>query len=188
MWRPVVPVAPIAGPLVTFERAAAELRLDEIDEADPHRVRVEGYVAAAEGHVRQVTGLMLATQGVLLKATCWSDLAVLPVAPIEAVASVTYLDVNGDTQTLDAAAYEKRLEGLEPSLWLKPNQALPTRLEGSLITVTATAGYGAEIDDMPAELCAAVLLLVRAMNDHGKFDPVTPTVDAILSNYRLFAA
>lgn len=189
MWRPVVRAAPVAGPLVTFEAAAAELRLDEIDEADPHRARVERYIAGAEDHVAKVTGLQLAQQLVTLLATEWADLEALPVAPVSDIASIAYVDANGDAQTLDPADYDARLEGLSPAVWLAPGVTdWPVRQVGSLITITATAGYGDDMAALPGAIVDAVLVLVRARNDKGAFDSVTDTVDALLTNYRTYAA
>ena len=185
MWRPVALAAPIAAPLVSFASAAAELRLDEIEE---HRARVERYLRAAEGHVSKVSGLQLATQNVILLAGDWSDLAALPVAPVQTVGAIAYVDAAGDTQTLDEAVYDSRLDGLEPAIWLKSNQAWPPRQPGSLITVTAVAGYGADEDLAPGEIVASVLLLARALNDDGKVDAVADTIDALLTNYRTFVA
>lgn len=188
MWRPVVKVAPVAGPLVTFAAAAAELRLEEFDEAD-HQERVERYIASAEGHVAKLTGLQLAQQTVTLAASEWSDLEALPIAPVSDVAKIEFTDAAGDTQTLDPSRYEARLEGLAPTICLAagvPNW--PERQAGTLITITATAGFGETIGALPGEIVDAVLVLVRARNDTGVFDGVSATVDALLTNWRIHAA
>lgn len=188
MWRPVVRTAPVAGPLVTFEAAADELRLDAGDEAD-HQSRVERYIAGAEAHVGQVTGLQLAEQAVELRATEWSDLDALPIAPISAVAGVVYVDADGVVRTLDPAAYAARLEGLSPAIVLAPGlTSWPARRPGTLITIAATAGFGDDMADLPGPIVDAVLLLVRARNDQGAFDAVEATVEALLANYRMFSA
>lgn len=189
MWRPVVPVAPLAGPLVSFESAAAELRLDGVDEADPHRARVTQYLRAAEAHVQNVTGLQLSTQQVRLLASEWSDLDALPIAPVSAVVSIQYVDDHGQSQTLDPAQYVPRLEGLEPAVWLAGGASVwPARQAGSLITLIATAGFGVDETDAPTDFVDAVLLLVRARHDTGVFDGVARTVEALLTNYRIHVA
>lgn len=189
MWRPVVPVAPVAEPLVSFESAAAELRLDELDEADAHRVRVTTYLRAAEGHVQKMTGLQLAEQLVDLRATDWTDLEALPIAPVSDVVSITFVDGDGQVQTLDPGHYDARLEGLEPVVCMAAGiSAWPERQAGTLITIRATAGYGTEEADAPGEAVSSVLLLVRALNDTGVFDGVARTVEALLTNYRIHVA
>lgn len=189
MWRPAVPVAPVAGPLVSFDSAAAELRLEEAGEITAARTRVEGYLRAAEGHVQRVTGLQLADQALTLRATDWSDLDTLPVGPVSDVASVEYVDAAGVTQTLDPGDYEVLLDSLAAGIALAGGvSSWPARQTGSLITVTLTAGYGADESAAPGEIVTSVLLLVRGLNDDGNFDAVAGAVDSLLTNYRLHTA
>ena len=58
----------------------------------------------------------------------------------------------------------------------------------SLVTVSVTAGYGAEESAAPGEIVTSVLLLVRGLNDDGNFEAVGGAVDALLTNYRLHTA
>lgn len=189
MWGPVVVTAePTAEPVSTAE-LVAHVRGPEDGTDDD---LLSGYALAARTHVEQMTGCRLIEQTVRFKTGEWPDLAALPVAPISAITGITYTDAQGSSQTLSTDVYETRLDGLEPSIVLKHAQSWPAVRPGSLIVVTATAGYGASGEDVPAPFRQAIRLLVgdmylcRETADEGSMvtAPVAATVDALLCNYR----
>ena len=76
-----------------------------------------------------------------MKCDGFGDFDRLSEAPVSAVASVSYVDTAGATQTLSTDVYELRADGFEASIVLKYGQTWPSIQTGSRITVTATVGY-----------------------------------------------
>jgi uncharacterized phiE125 gp8 family phage protein len=81
--------------------------------------------------------------------------------PIQSVDSITYVDADGNTQTLATDAY--RLTGV--GAWLTEiapafGTSWPaTRCEREAVKVTFTAGYGDDIDSLPASILQAIRLI-----------------------------
>jgi uncharacterized phiE125 gp8 family phage protein len=190
MWRPVVVSTPPAGEPLSLVSAKAQVRLMPDETHDD--VLIGDYIAAARGHVEGVTGTKLYTQTLTLKTNDWADLANLPVAPIQSL-TISYVDTSGSSQTLSASVYEARLDGLEPSVALKYGQTYPDTQEGSLITLTAVAGYGIETAQPPAisqalRLIVADLYAFRENAQVGATASLIPSaanVEALLANHRL---
>lgn len=179
MWRSPVTVTGPATKPVTLAQAKAELRIDDTDDD----TRIERYIAAACEHVEAVTGLRLVAQTVDLKCDGWADLERLPVAPVQTITSITYLDTAGASQTLAGSVYEVRVSDLMPSIVLAYGQSWPVIRTGSQITVRAVLGYAVQ----PDQIASAILIIVRVLNDQGTLDDVAPTVRALLVNHATFA-
>lgn len=151
--------APAAEP-VTLEEAKLHLRVDHDDEDD----YIAGLVTAAREMVERLTGrqLVAATWDfVYARFPCggWGELY-LPAAPVQSVTSVSYVDGDGDAQTVDADAWELSAAS-EPAI-IRPAvgytwPATADTLEA--VTVRAVCGYG-DADDVPQSLRRAVLLIV----------------------------
>lgn len=186
MWRPVVVTqAPAAEPLSTAD-AKAHVRFEDDDDD----ALIDAYVASARAHIEARTGTKLVTQTVSMKTDDWADLAHLPIAPLQSISSIAYTDANGDVVTLSGTVYEARLELLEPTVVLKYGQSWPSRQEGSLITVTAIAGYGGAAVVPPDILHAVRFALADfyAMRETVTEGPATAlpsaaTIDALLANH-----
>lgn len=191
MWTaPVVTVAASAEPLDTVS-AVEHLRAQGAG-ADSEIARL---VSAARAYVENYTGTRLITQTLALRSDDWADLENLPVAPVQSITSISYVDTDGATQTLAGSVYDARLYGLAPTIVLKFNQVWPTIQMGSLITVTAVVGYGAAAD-VPSDLIHALRLLLgdfyqfretAQADQSGSAYPVAAPVSAILANYRKYA-
>ena len=191
MWTaPVVTVAAAAEPIDTVS-AVEHLRAQGAG-ADSEIARL---VSAARAYVENYTGTRLITQTLALRSDDWADLENLPVAPVQSITSISYVDTDGATQTLAGSVYDARLYGLGPSIVLKFNQVWPTIQMGSLITVTAVVGYGASAD-VPSDLMHALKLLLgdfyqfretAQADQSGSSYPVAAPVSAILANYRKYA-
>lgn len=187
MWRPVViTAAPAAEPL-TVDQAKAQLRVDHTDDDG----LIADHIAAARSHVEGVTGTRMVTQTVSMKTDTWADLGNLPVAPIQTLSSIAYVDTAGDVITLSASVYESRLDLLEPAVVLKHQQAWPQLQPGSLITLTAVAGYG-DAGTQPPAVLQAIRLIVgdfyaqRESAGEGAVvsAQLAATVDSLLCNHR----
>jgi uncharacterized phiE125 gp8 family phage protein len=189
MWRPVTIATAAVGEPISAQRAKAHLAVEHNDDDE----LIGELVAVARAHVEAVTGTRLYTQTVRLKTDCWADLALgLPVAPIQSVTSVAYVDVTGAPATLSSAVYEDRLDGLEPVIVLKSGQSYPTREPGSLITITAVAGYGAE-NAQPPDVAHALKLTLGDLYRYRETlapagvarIPSAASVEALLANHKL---
>jgi uncharacterized phiE125 gp8 family phage protein len=188
MWRPVIVSTAATEEPVLLAEVKQALRIDAEDED----TLIERHIKAARAYVENYTGTRLVTQTLTLRTDDWADLESLQIAPLSSVTSITYVDVDGATQTLATSVYEARLYGLEPSIVLKYNQTWPTIRVGSQITVTVVAGYGAAAAT-PPEIFHAICLLVGDFNRFretaqvgsvsGKI-PMAAGVEALLENHR----
>lgn len=178
MWYPAkVTVAPANLP-VTVDEVRARLRIDAADDASD----VALLIASATDHVEKYCNTPLVSRTIEVKCDSFADMAYLPVAPISAVTSITYIDTAGGDQTLSDTVYELRADGLVASVALKTGQVWPVVQAGSRITVTATVGYS----DVPPAVKHAILLYIGdayAVRENGA-TPSWTAFDSLLSNYR----
>jgi uncharacterized phiE125 gp8 family phage protein len=184
MWKAIVTsVAPESEPVSV---ADAKLHLQVEHSADD--TYIGQCIASARAYVESMTATRLVTQTVVLRTDTWADFQRLPVGPIVSISSIAYTDVDGASQTLSTNVYEARLYGLEPEIVLKHNQTWPTIRDGSLIIVTAVAGY-ATID--PAILHALKILIADFYGQRESFGnapkaEIAASVEALLSNHRIY--
>lgn len=190
MWSPPVVATAATSEAVDTESAVAHVNAQGVGDDD----LIATIVLAARAHVESYTGTRLISQTLTLRTDDWGDLENLPVAPVQSISSITYVDTDGATQTLATSVYEARLYGLSPTIVLKFNQVWPTIRLGSLITVTAVAGYGAAAA-VPPELLHSIKLLTADMYRFRETAqvgqtvaayPVAATVEALLTNHRKF--
>ena len=189
MWRPVIVTTAATGEPIETEDAIAHVRAQGAGDD----LEIAAMVATARAVVESRTGTKLFTQTVTLRTDDWADLSGLPVAPVQSITSITYVDVDGTTHTLSATVYEARLYGLEPSVVLKYNQTWPTIRVGSQITVTAVVGYGVAGAQPPETLHAIRLILadMYAFRETAQIGgtsgeiPSAATVEALLANHKM---
>ena len=118
---------------------------------------------AAETKIENRTGLALSERELRFRCDAFGKAVVLPVAPVIDVSNVTYLDVDGEEQTLPTTVYALVDKLTNPRLVLKPGQVWPATWEiGGAVAVTFTAGWE-DPEDIPAPLRMAVLQTIAAM-------------------------
>lgn len=141
---------------------------------------IDGIIAASRDHVEKYCGARFASQVVETSATCWADVARLPVTPVTD-ADIDYVDTVGVATTLPDTVYELRGDGLV----LKYGQAWPATQPGSLITLTAIAGF----TECPPAVKHAMLLRVEDLYEHRGSVPDSEWsgFDSLLSNYRFYS-
>lgn len=84
----------------------------------------------------------------------------LPWADVIAVSSLTYLDVNGDTQTLNPANYQV-VTGAPSRIWPIYGTSWPSsRWQADSVVIDFTAGYGPTASTVPESTKAGLLLLL----------------------------
>jgi uncharacterized phiE125 gp8 family phage protein len=159
MWNRLTRTIAPAGELITLPAIKAHLNVEHDDDDD----LVGAQLLAAIGMVDGATGIGVAllTQTWRLSLDRWPDCLRIPLGPVQAVASVTYLDANGVRQTLDPSAYLLDT-GRKPAV-LAPafGTSWPdTRPQSGAILITFTAGFGDAVATVPAQILSAIKLLV----------------------------
>ena len=170
-WGLVVTVPPTWEP-VSLDRARNQVRGgDGEDEV------LADLIAAARAEVETLSGRALPLQTFRLTLDGWpacGGAILLPRAPVVAVTGVTYLDTDGQTQTLDPSLY--RLDAASRPARLEPAHGTgwpAARAVAAAVAVTFTAGHAAPAD-IPPRLRAAVLLKLEQL-----FGPEGPSDESI---------
>lgn len=110
----------------------------------------------------------------------------VPLPPLGAVNSISYVDPDGAAQTLSSSVYELD-KASEPGLiWLAYNQSWPPiRSKPNAITIDFTAGYGATDASVPANVRQLVAEIVahyfqnrEAANFGGALSPIPHGAEA----------
>lgn len=164
--------APAADP-VTLAETKLRLRVDSAaDDAGLARL-----ITAATRHVEQLTRRALVTQSwalVLDAFPCGSIRVPLP--PLVSVESVSYVDADGVTQTLDPSAYLVDRFGMLGQIHCAYGLDWPTtRAQPMAVRVEFTAGYGTA-DDVPGDVVAAILLMVAHLDQNREAVQIGVTV------------
>ena len=160
-------VTPAATEPVSTSEAKAHLRVDTTDED----TLIASYVSAAVKYIETQTGPLI-TQTWDYKVNREWPLVdnyysiYLPFSPVQSVTSVSYVDIDGNTQTLSAGLYQTVLSAPNPYLTKAYNQDWPQiRDIPDAITVRFVAGY-TNAASVPAPIKSAFLLMVGRLYEH----------------------
>jgi uncharacterized phiE125 gp8 family phage protein len=144
-------VTPPAEEPVSLVEAKAHLREDGSD----HDLEIGLLVSAARDHIEDVCGVYFAQQVVEATFGTFPPREIQLRRPVISIDSVTYDDIDGVEQTVDAEGYINDLAG-----WVIPLNDWPaTREAASSVRIRFTVGYE-DAADVPAPIKAAILLLV----------------------------
>jgi uncharacterized phiE125 gp8 family phage protein len=178
MWYPAkITVSPSAEPISATE-AKAHLMVDFADDDS----ELDLLIKSARDHAERYCGTRFATQTVEVACDSFADFERLSEAPVQSISSIKYIDTEGVEQTLDAAVYELRADGMDPSIALKAGQRWPSVQAGSRIKLVAIVGY----DVVPPAVKHAILLFIGggyADRENTKQDGWS-VFDSLLCNYR----
>lgn len=170
MWYSATVTTPSPEP-ITDVQCKLQLQIDAGDTSWDSLLAL--YIPAAREFVESWTGTRIASRtGVTLRCDNFTDFARLSEGPISAVSSISYVDVDGATQTLATSVYEVRADGLETAIVLKPNQSWPATQPGSRVTVTATVGFSS----VPPMALAAMMMLIGQWFAHRESVVIGETV------------
>lgn len=155
----------VSGPAVEpviWSDMTDQLRLDSTEEA----MLVSSLIVAAREQTELVSRRALITQTLAASLDGWPDgsIIVLPRPPLQSVTSVAYTDANGDSQVMDAGDYT--VQTAAQRVVLASGASWPSRLAGSLVTVTYVAGYGSNAQDVPERYKQAIRLLAAHWYEH----------------------
>lgn len=159
MWHGVTVKTKPVGSVITVEKLKARLRVDHADEDVLLADLLKGAVARIDGP----SGIGFAMMGQTWRKSldCFPYCTILlPGAPVKSIAAVTYLDVNGDEQTVDPADYRLDVDAeparLEPAF----GKSWPaSRFVKGAVKIDYVLGEN-DAADVPADLIDAVCLLV----------------------------
>jgi len=155
--------APASEPITT---AVAKLHL-RVDHSTDDAL-IDTLCAAARNLVEVATRRKCITQTWDMKLDSfpyWGQAIQLPFAPAASVTSITYVDVNGDTQTWASSKYTTDLptgpNALLGRIVPAYNENYPqTRNEINAVTVRFVVGYGTAGTSVPGSLLACMKLLI----------------------------
>ncbi|WP_374374498.1 head-tail connector protein [Dongia sp.] len=170
----LVRVTPPQGDVIPLEELRRQVRVDHADEDDDIRTLAAGVVSFLEG---DGTGLESCWLGRVLLPQSWAltldafpaRAIMLPIGPVIAVESITYIDADGDAQEIDSEKYRLLADRLPAEIVPAFGESWPlAREEEAVITVTFRAGYagGQELDSppgpsaVPKSICQAIKLIV----------------------------
>lgn len=129
-------------------------------EDDVQDAVLASFLRAAFAAIEARTDKILLSRGFVLTLHTWSgDVSQrLPVAPVPALTSVRRIDRFGVSQELDLTGFRVVADAQSPHL-ISVSAGLPQVPSGGTIELRFTAGFGASVEDVPADLMQAVLLL-----------------------------
>lgn len=176
---------------ITTSEAMRHLRLDA---DDPYLDDLLAYITAARQYVEQYLNASVAVQErtLVLDAFPSSSIA-LPDGPLISVTSVSYVDTDGATQTLDSGKYVAWIRPLEDALFPAFGESWPaTQATPGAVTITYQAGMmtGSPLMLPHQDIRAAILLTLGDLweNREGQFvgvsAAVNPTVERLLHFHR----
>lgn len=172
---------PAAEPLDLTTEVKEQLRLSGA-EASAQATMLANYMAAARQFCQEFTGRQLITATFVLYLDSWREADIfrceengterlrLPVAPLVSVASVQYLDADGNLQTWSTSQYDVFVPNGETAerghIAPKAGYSWPTAASrAQAVVITFDAGYGAAHTAVPKMLKAGMLLDVERLND-----------------------
>lgn len=160
-------------------------KVDAGDEESAYADLVEAYLDAAIARVEAMSGRMLFTRSLRYTTDAFGTALVLPASPVSTVSSVAYVDTDGATQTLSSGAYALIDKTETPTLYPVFGTEWPkVRPFPGSVTVEFDAGYGAEMDDIPAPLRQAVMQTVADWMRFGGNVATTSIAELPESAYR----
>jgi uncharacterized phiE125 gp8 family phage protein len=202
MYRPVLVTPPALLP-ISLPDAKVHCRVDGTDEDG----LITSLVAAATSYLDGWTGILgrcLMPQTWRQDFDCFDRRLRIPFAPVTAIASVTFLDTLGATQTVDPASYSVREDDGGSYVRFANAYAWPSvSVEGHAVSISFVAGYPVLAGDpeadpptsdqpaIPAAIRQAMLLMIghwyqnRETVNIGNITTNLPmAADALLAPFR----
>jgi uncharacterized phiE125 gp8 family phage protein len=172
--RKVKAIGSVATEPITLATARLHLRLDTIGSPPTHPddSLVTALISVARESVENFTELTVAVNDFQMKLDAFPTAEInLGTWPVNSITSVTYVDGNGATQTINSADYVL-------DTFSKPAQIVPAfgktwpmvRNQPNAVTVTFEAGYTGDTspvnNEMPKALKQAMLLTITDLYEN----------------------
>ena len=181
----------VTGPTtepVTLEEVKAHLRVAIADDDG----LIAGYILAARRYAEGYTRRAFCTQTwdyTVDRCWPWENVwgyvrkrITLPLPPLQVVSSVSYVDIDGATQTLDSSQYVVKTDETSGYIEEAYNVTWPdVRYVASAVTVRFVAGWA----QVPDEIRMAIMLHVEILYDRNPQDLnlLMSARDALLAPY-----
>lgn len=185
----------VTGPaeqILLVDMAKDHLRVDIADDD----VLIAGLVRTAREMVETITRRALLTQtwDWVFDAFPSENTMVLPLPPLQSVTSITYVDTDGNSDTVSSADYIVDTDSEPGRIVLKTDSTWPatTLRAANGVTVRFVAGYGDAVTDVPWPIQQALLLLVGHWYENreatvavGNIQRIPFGIEALLWPYRV---
>lgn len=178
----------------TLAEAKQHLRVDDTAE-DAY---IDTLISAVTKHVQGYIGRTLISTTYTWKLDRFprSQNLTFPRPPLQSIASIAYINQDGDSTTwgstyynLDTVSHPARLEPAYSESWPI------TRAQNNAVTVTYTAGYGDEAEDVPVDIRQGMLFLLGHLYENrqdvvvgtGFVTNVPKASEWLIDPYRIYA-
>lgn len=180
-----------ASAVLNLEALRRHCKIDPPDQANDADDDLTAALAAAQAYAQHYTGVSIGSQTLELALDQFPEGGILlPQGPVTSVTSVTYVDVDGDTQTLAGSAYS--LDDYSTPQWLLP--AVDTEWPATYATANAVkVRYVAGAATLDGAAAQALRLLVglyfdnRDAADRGELSEIPFGVKALLDTVKVYA-
>lgn len=174
--------APLVEPLEVDE-VKARLRIYHSDEDDDVSAMIAEARAAAEAFTRR----RFITQVLDWRRTGLGGVLQVPVAPVQNVVSITYLDTAAEEQVLDASLWRLATHVSPPMIVPAHLATWPSVLvDVDTVRIRVTVGYGVTGAALPPDIRSALMLWIGALweerHDRPAGDGLT-RAQAVLSRH-----
>jgi uncharacterized phiE125 gp8 family phage protein len=176
-------VTPATAEPITLAEAKAYLKVDYDGDTDsppvpfPDDGVITRMIVTARKHAQSYLELALVDEVYEWRIPCWWSGACplrLPLAPVQSVDEITYLDTDGVEQTLATSVYRFDDNPSSPAIWLAYNQSWPSfRWQSDGIRITFTAGPDAGASPPPVldePIVTGMLLLIAHLDRNRDAD------------------
>ena len=179
---------------ISLSEAKDHLRIDGNDE-DTYLATI---ITAARKYCEQYCNRAFITQTWLQYPSDFTDGMKLSINPVQCVTSITYYDINGNNQTLNASQYQVDLKDDVCRIYEAVDVDFPDVQDEKInpITITYVSGYGSNASDVPMDIRHAIKLMISHFfeNREGLVTgqgitadlKIPTTVKVLLNNYRIF--
>lgn len=146
--------------------SVAEFKLNaKVDGTSEDATTIPLYILAARKHFEKATDRALITQTWEIAMERVPSRFYFPIAPIQSVTSVKYLDGAGVEQTLATTDYALNLDSRVPQLKVINKPSISTDEIRNFI-VRFVAGYGDDATDVPGDIRQAILYMATQMYEN----------------------
>ncbi len=154
--------APARQP-VTLQQAKDHLRVDEtVDDSV-----IDPLIKTAREHVEAFTHRALITQTWDLFLDAFSQIILMPKAPLQSVTSIKYLDTAGVQQTLASTEYKVDVASNAARIVPAWGKSWPlVREEINAVEIRFVSGHGDNPEDLASPIIQALLLIVAHLYEN----------------------
>jgi uncharacterized phiE125 gp8 family phage protein len=171
--------APAREPLDLELDVKPHLRVDFADDdnyINTLQTAVREYV-----EVTELSGSLISQTWELVLDTWPTSPLYFPKPPLQSVTSITYTDIDGGSAVVSSSAYLVDADSWPGRLVLRDGQSWPsvTLQEIGGVVIRFVAGYGSAVEDVPAPIRQAMLLILSDWYENRENTLIVPGVGVI---------